>query len=60
MGEIDVSAALDDIEGTLQARTGSAQARELLGILQRWQWDTMLCEASRERARALLEQFSRE
>ena len=57
MGEIDVSSALDDMEQILRADSESRKARELLGILQRWQWDDMLSPSSRERARTLLEEF---
>ena len=33
-----------------------APASRLLGILQRWRWNTMVSDALRERARALMEE----
>jgi hypothetical protein len=56
MVRIDVSGCIAEMEREL--RIGDAmRCDEVLAILERWQWDEMLDDASRVAARRLLHEF---
>jgi hypothetical protein len=54
---IDVSRQVDEMELLLRAHPDARRSREVLAILERWQWDAMLDAPSREHARKLLREF---
>lgn len=54
---IDVSRQVDEMERTLRAHQDVKRTNEVLAILERWQWDSMLDAPSREHARQLLREF---
>jgi hypothetical protein len=56
--KIDVARFLDEMERVLRAGTAVGMRNELLAILRRWQFDTMLTEYSCERAARLLREFT--
>ena len=56
--KIDVARYLDDMERALRAGTDVGMRNQVLAILRRWQFDTMLTEYSCERAARLLRQFT--
>jgi hypothetical protein len=58
MATIDVSRQVAEMERTLRMREDARQSREVLAILERWQWDAMLDAPSRAQARQLLREFS--
>lgn len=58
-GMIDVSRYLAEMEGMLGASGDGNAHWRALGILQRWQFDEMLDEASRRRAKDLVSRFAR-
>ncbi len=51
---IDVSRRVEEMERILRVGADLNRAREVLAILQRWQFDEMLDDASRERAKRLV------
>ena len=53
---IDVSRQVAEMEHQLRSEK-PLRSRELLSVLERWQWDEMLDAPSRERARQLLREF---
>lgn len=55
---IDVGRQVAEIEHVLRAAGDLIQCREALAILERWQFDQMLDDASRERARVLVREFA--
>ena len=57
--KIDVTQWVDGLEEVLRSARNPVRCEEALAILQRWQFDEMLDEASRERARVLYRQFAR-
>ena len=58
-GKIDVGHLVERIEQVLRAGRDAASCQEGLAILRRWQWDQMLDQDSRLRARALLSEFDK-
>jgi hypothetical protein len=54
---IDVSREVAEMEVILRSRDNPQRSRELLAVLERWQWDDMLDAPSRARARQLLREF---
>ena len=52
--KIDVGRHLQEIEQSLRSGNGHEEA---LAILQRWQFDDMLDDASRQKARRLVKEF---
>jgi hypothetical protein len=55
---IDVSRQVSEMERTLRMQQqDTRRTREVLAILERWQWDAMLDAPSREQARKLLREF---
>jgi hypothetical protein len=59
MPKIDVSEWIAQLEQVLRSANNPARCEEALTILQRWQFDEMLDEASREKARVLVREFAR-
>jgi hypothetical protein len=63
MGEetpkIDVSQWVAELEQVLRSAESPIRCEEALAILQRWQFDEMLDDASREKAKTLFRQFAR-
>lgn len=57
--KIDVSRYIDALERTLSHDPDSARRIEALTILQRWQFDEMLDQVCREKARLLVQEYSR-
>lgn len=57
MEVIDVSREVAEMERTLRRRDDPHRSREVLAILERWQWDAMLDAQSRAHARQLLREF---
>lgn len=55
MEPIDVSRYITEIERELRAL--SPRRSEMLAVLERWQWDERLDDASRATARRLLVEF---
>jgi hypothetical protein len=53
---IDVSRQVAEMEIQLRSE-GPLRSRELLSVLERWQWDEMLDAPSRARARQLVREF---
>ncbi len=56
--KIDVSHYLDEIERVLRCGSDVGMRNEVLAILRRWQFDTMLTAASCSRAARLLREFT--
>jgi hypothetical protein len=56
--KIDVSGYLDHIERVLRSGADVGMRNEVLAILRRWQFDTMLTEYCCERAARLLREFT--
>jgi hypothetical protein len=56
MATIDVSRQVAEMERAL--RSDPRRSREVLAILERWQWDDMLDAESRAHARQLVREFS--
>ncbi len=56
--KIDVGRYVAEIERTLCAGGDRAQRTQALAILQRWQFDEMLDDASRQRAKVLIWRFA--
>ncbi|HVO25545.1 MAG TPA: hypothetical protein VMW56_18145 [Candidatus Margulisiibacteriota bacterium] len=56
--KIDVGRYVAEIERTLRAGGDRAQRTQALAILQRWQFDEMLDDASRQRAKVLIWKFA--
>ena len=57
--KIDVSQWVAELERVLRSGENPARCEEALVILQRWQFDEMLDDASREKAGILVRQFAR-
>lgn len=57
--KIDVSQWVAELEQVLRSAKNPVRCEEALAILQRWQSDEMLDDASRERARTLVREFAR-
>lgn len=57
MMKIDVSRHVAEMERVLRGNAGALQHGEVLAVLERWQWDEMLDDASRAEARRLLVRF---
>jgi hypothetical protein len=57
--KIDVSQWVEELEQVLRLAQDPVRCEEALAILQRWQFDEMLDEASREKAKVLYRQFAR-
>ena len=55
---IDVRSWIDKIEESLKSSPDRAEFLDALAILQRWQFDEMIDEESRERARLLVRRFA--
>lgn len=56
--KIDVSRQVEEMEHVLRAGGDRTRRREALAILQNWQFDEMLDDASREKARLLVQTFA--
>jgi len=59
MPKIDVSQWIAELEQVLRSAKNPVRCEEALAILQRWQFDEMLDDASREKARTLVREFTR-
>ncbi|MGH7787885.1 MAG: hypothetical protein ACRERC_13505 [Candidatus Binatia bacterium] len=59
MGKIDVSRAVAEMERALRSAPAAESGVAALAALERWQWDEMLDDASRARARRLVCEFRR-
>jgi hypothetical protein len=63
MGEetpkIDVSQWVAELEQVLRLARDPVRCEEALAILQRWQFDEMIDDGSREKAKTLCRQFAR-
>lgn len=57
--KIDVGRYVAEMEDVLLANAHRASPRQALAILRRWQFDEMLDDASRQRARLLVLRFER-
>jgi hypothetical protein len=57
--KIDVSQWIAELEQVLRSAKNPVRCEEALAILQRWQFDKMLDDASREKARTLVREFAR-
>jgi hypothetical protein len=57
--KIDVSQWVGELEQVLRSAQNPIRCEEALAILQRWQFDEMLDDASREKANTLYRQFVR-
>ena len=57
MMKIDVSREVEEMERLLRSTTESARREAAIATLQRWQFDAMLDDPSREKARRLVEEF---
>jgi hypothetical protein len=57
--KIDVSQWITELEQVLRSAKSPPRCEEALNILQRWQFDEMLDDASREKARTLVREFAR-
>jgi hypothetical protein len=57
--KIDVSQWVAELEQVLRSAQDPIRCEEALAILQRWQFDEMLDQGSREKAKALYRQFAR-
>jgi hypothetical protein len=58
MFKIDVTRHVDAMERVLRADADPTRCQEVLGLLRRWQFDKMLDDASRGRAKALVREFA--
>jgi hypothetical protein len=58
MSKIDVSREVAGLERVLRSHETPARCREAMAILGRWQFDEMLDDASREKARMLVHEFA--
>ena len=58
-GKIDVGSYVAEMERVLRANDDQGARMDALGILQRWQFDEMLDDASRRHARLLVLRFAR-
>jgi hypothetical protein len=56
--KIDVSQWVEELEQVLRAAENPARCEEALAILQRWQFDDMLDDASRQKAKELYWKFA--
>jgi hypothetical protein len=57
--KIDVSQWVAELEQVLRSAQDPFRCEEALAILQRWQFDEMLDEVSREKAKVLCREFAR-
>jgi len=57
--KIDVSQWVAELEQVLRLAQNPIRCEEALAILQRWQFDEMIDDASREKAKELIRQFAR-
>ena len=57
MSKIDVSRYVREMEQVLHMRQDAAQCEKALAILERWQFDPMLDDASRAKAKVLVQEF---
>ena len=55
---IDVSREVEELERVLLSAPDPLRRQEAIAILRRWQFDTMLDEASRRKAAMLVREFS--
>ena len=58
MSKIDVSRQVEELERILRLEKDPARCMEAVTILGRWQFDEMLDDTSRERARMLVHEFA--
>ncbi len=58
MWKIDVSREVEKLECVLRLGEELARCKEAMAILGRWQFDEMLDDASREKARMLVHEFA--
>lgn len=56
--KIDVGQQVAEVEGVLRAGANLRRCIEAFAILERWQFDEMLDDASRKKARALVREFA--
>jgi hypothetical protein len=59
ISKIDVSQWVGELEQVLRSAENPIRCQKALAILQRWQFDEMLDDASREKAKTLYRQFAR-
>ncbi len=57
MYKIDVKRQVDEMERVLRAQDDPSRCQKTITILRRWQFDEMLDDASREKARILVLEF---
>ena len=57
MTKIDVSQHVAQMEDLLRSDADAVRCSEVLAVLERWQWDDTLDDASRAKARRLLLEF---
>jgi hypothetical protein len=57
MGKIDVSRYVREMEQVLHAEQDAVRCHNAIAILLRWQFDDMLDDASRTKARMLIQEF---
>ena len=57
MTKIDVSRHVAEMEDLLRSDADAVRCSEVLAVLERWQWDDTLDDASRAKARRLLMEF---
>jgi hypothetical protein len=55
--KIDVSREVEEIERLLRSTTDGALRETAIATLRRWQFDDMLDDPSREKARRLVKEF---
>jgi hypothetical protein len=58
MYKIDVKHQVEEMERVLRTQDDAVRCRDSIAILRRWQFDEMLDEASREKARMLVLEFA--
>ena len=58
MPKIDVSRYVLEMEEVLYAQQDPARCENAIAILRRWQFDEMLDDASREKAKTLVQEFA--
>ena len=58
MFKIDVTRHVDAMERVLRTDGDRTRCQEALGLLRRWQFDKMLDDASREKAKAVVREFA--
>ena len=58
--KIDVSRQVEELEHVLRAGADLTRCMKALEVLERWQFDEMLDDASRKKARRLVREFTAE